>query len=119
MNIFLVFYTRPEAEDDAFLSAHLDYDDARKAAAADAKEQGHRIARTPPKRPNLGRGWRWGLATVEGNPNIVGGKEDPNIFTDWTDDDSGQYEVTAVPLHGAAHLVHEIQHQCLRLLGEA
>lgn len=120
MNIVLVFYTRPESDEELFLSAHLHEKGARDAAEADARDQGFKLIRTP-QRPNIGRGWRWGAADGRKNPNVSGdGTENPDILTDWSDpDESGGYYLTRVPLHGAQHIVNDIQHQCLRLLGEA
>ena len=109
MNIYLVFYTRPEAEDESFLSAHATFESARKAAETDATDAGQTLAKKLPKRPSLGKPdeWRWGIADGRKNPSICGdGQENPNILTDWTDmDDSGRYEITTVPLLGAATIL--------------
>lgn len=102
--IYLVFYLRPETEDELFLSAHATIESARRAAEADARDQGHkpRVPRWTPGSTRIPNGWRWGLGP-DGprNPSVAGdGKENPDVLTDWTDmDDSGQYQIISAPLH--------------------
>lgn len=87
MNIYLVFYTPSDSDQELFLSAHATVESAKAAAEADAVDQGW-------------EGWNWGDGAPDGNlPN--GHVRDPRIFTDWGDlDDSGYYQFTEVPLHG-------------------
>lgn len=85
---FVVFYSRPESdEDEAFLGVHVTFDSARKAVEADAAEQGYV------------EGFRWGNGRAILNEKT----EDPLIFAAWDEDDinaHGSYHVVETPLHG-------------------
>lgn len=98
MTIYLVFYTKAEDDEEMFLSAHVDEAGAQQAAWDDAKEQGFITDNVS------GAGnWRWGVADRR-NPDVSGdGLENSDILSDWDGDlaDAGQYQIHAVPLHGA------------------
>lgn len=88
MKIWLVFYTRAEAENDEelFLSAHATQASAKAAAEADAADQDK-------------EGFRWGDPARQPFPNV------PDIYCNHEDQqadiDDGSYILYEVELHGA------------------